>query len=93
MITFIFNVENKHRGDGVADQMEILTRVKGSVDAASASLQCPNHGAGSNASILLRGVGHSYEVKILDSCCEAFREVVKSELDSGARNSVARVVP
>lgn len=93
MITFIFNVENKHRGNGVTGQMEVLTKVKGNVDAVSTSLHCPNHGADSSAAILLRGTGYKYEYEVLDSCCAEFRDAVKRELAAGAGESVARVVP
>lgn len=88
MIRFVFNVINKHRPNGVGDQLEFLTRVKGSFEATSASLHCPNHGADSRASILLRSVEDKYEFKVFDSCCGKFRETVESELTFGKDHSV-----
>ncbi len=87
MIRFVFNVINKHRANGVGDQLEFLTRVKGSFEATSTSLLCPNHGADSSASILLRSVEDKYEFKVLDSCCRKFRETVESELALGRDHS------
>ena len=78
MITFIFNVGRQGKNSDVLKQVSMLVGLKADIDAATASLPCPNHKLDPRATILLSSFRYGCRWEILNSCCSDFSMAIDS---------------
>ena len=76
MITYTFNIEQQGKGIDILKQVAMPVEMRLEIEAATASLTCPNHKFNSSATIRLRGFYYGCKWEVYKPCCSEFRDAV-----------------